>query len=368
MIPYGKQLIGSDDIKAVVRVLKSAYLTQGPKIQEFEQALAKYCGAKYAVAVCNGTAALHLAYMAAGLKKGDEVITTPNTFAATTNMLFALGVKPVFVDINLSDYNIDAKQIEKTIARKTRAIVAVHFSGAPINLNTIWAVAKKHKLIVIEDGAQALGAGYKGKKIGGGKSDMVTFSFHPVKTITTGEGGAVLTNSQKYYERLKLLRSHGIVKDRKGWNVMEELSFNYRLTDLQAALGLSQLKKANRFVSVRRALARYYNEQFKKVKEIVTPKVSPLSGSAWHLYVIRTKKATDRDPLAKYLLSQGIGINFHYPAVYSHPFYRRHGYKNVKLPNMEEYQRSCVTLPLFVTLKRREIDFIVGKVKEYYHA
>ena len=217
MIPYGHQSIDKKDVEAIVKVLKSDWLTQGPKVLEFEKALAKYCGAKYAVAANNGTSALHLSYLVAGLKPGDEVMTSPNTFAATTNMLIVLGVKPVFCDIRLDTYNIDENKIKKLVSKKTKAIVPVHFSGQPCQMDKIYKIAKKYKLLVIEDACHALGAKYRGIKIGGCRySDMAVFSFHPVKSITTGEGGAILTNNKKYYEKLKLLRNHGIHKDEKG--------------------------------------------------------------------------------------------------------------------------------------------------------
>ncbi len=230
MIPYGRQQIDKKDMESVIGVLGSDFLTQGPKTKELEEKLARYCGSKYAVLVCNGTAALHLAYLAAGIKNGDEVITTPNTFAATSNMLLLLGAKPVFCDIRLDTYNIDESRIEKLINKRTKAIVPVHFAGHPCEMGAILKIAKKHKLIVIEDACHALGAEYKNKKIGG-LGDMTTFSFHPVKSITTGEGGAILTNNENYYHKLLELRSHGIHKDENGFNVMTCLGYNSRLTD-----------------------------------------------------------------------------------------------------------------------------------------
>src|SRR3989338_1289209 len=261
MIPYGHQFIDKDDINSVVRALKSDWLTQGPKILEFEKALADYCGAKYAVAVSSGTAALHLAYLALGIKKGDEVIIPANTFAATANMAIACGAKPVFCDIRMDSYNIDESKIAKLITKKTKAIVPVHFAGQPANMDVIWRLARKYKLKVIEDAAHALGAKYSRRRIGNGDSALVTFSFHPVKAITMGEGGAIMTNQKEYYERLIKLRSHGISKNKQGSNSMGLLGFNYRLTDIQAALGLSQLKKLNNFIAKRRRIAGWYCRQ-----------------------------------------------------------------------------------------------------------
>jgi len=360
MISYGRQNIDKSDINEVVKVLKSDWLTQGPKVLEFEKALAKYCGAKYAVAVSNGTAALHLSYLAVGLKKGDEVITTPNTFAATSNMLLAVGAKPVFCDIRLDTYNIDESKIEKLITDKTKAIVSVDFAGQSCETSKIKQIAKKHNLLVIEDACHALGAKYKNNKIGSCKySDMVVFSFHPVKPITTGEGGAILTNNKKYYNKLVSLRSHGIHKNKYGKNVMDELGYNYRLTDIQAALGISQLKKLDGFINKRQKVVEWYKKELGDVENIILPKELPDNYSGWHIYVIRTKKRKDRDKLMSHLKKKNIGVNFHYPAVYSHPYYRKIGYNNIKLENMEEYHNTCVTLPCHTKLIKNDIQYIV---------
>ena len=264
-IPYGRQWIEKDDIDAVVDVLKSDYVTTGPAVEQFEKTVAKYVGAKYAVAIANGTAALHAACYAAGIGPGDEVITTPITFAASANCALYCGATPVFADIEEDTYNIDPKEIEKKITEKTKAIVAVHFTGQPCKMDEIHAIAKKHKLIVIEDAAHALGADYKGKRVGS-MSDMTTFSFHPVKHITTGEGGMIVTNSKKLYDKLILFRSHGITRDAKkleknegGWYYeQQDLGYNYRITDIQCAIGTSQMKKLDKFVERRRAIAKRY--------------------------------------------------------------------------------------------------------------
>lgn len=365
MIPYGHQKIDRDDIRAIIDVLKSDWITQGPKIQEFEKTLAKYCNSKYAVAVSNGTAALHLAYLAADLKTGDEVITTPNTFVATSNMLLAVGAKPVFCDIRLDTYNVDENKIEKYINKRTKAIVPIHFAGHPCEMNKILHLAKKHKLLVIEDGSHALGAEYKNKKIGS-LGDMTIFSFHPVKSITTGEGGAILTNNKNLYEKMIHLRSHGIKKDENGFNVMTELGYNYRLTDIQSALGLSQLKKLDKFIRLRRVIASWYFQELGNIKEIILPVKFTNSRSAWHIYIIRTKNQKTRNSLAKYLKNNGIGVNFHYPAVYDHPYYRKNGYVKTKLANEETYHNSCLTLPLFPTLSKKEVKYVCNKIKSFY--
>ena len=352
MIPYGHQTS-----------FQKVKLTSS-----FEKALAKYCGAKYAIAVSNGTAALHLAYVAAGLKKDDEVITTPNTFAATTNMLLVVGAKPVFTDIRLDTYSIDQNKIEKLITKKTKAIVPVHFSGQPVDLSAIKKIAKKHKLLVIEDACHALGARYGKTKIGNGHdSDLTVFSFHPVKSITTGEGGAVLTSNKKLYDRLVLLRNHGIYKDKKGKNVMIELGFNYRLDEMSAALGLSQLKKINDLIKKRRQVVGWYKKELSKVKDVILPQEVKGNYSSWHLFVIRLADTRKRDHLVTFLKQNGIGVNFHYPAVYSHPYYKKIGYKNFKLKNEEVYQHSCITLPCYPQLKPKEVSYISSKIKEFFN-
>lgn len=367
MIPYGHQSIGKDDVSAVDKVLCSDWLTQGPKVLALEKALAKYCGAKFAVACSNGTVALHLAYLAAGLKKGDEVISTPNTFVATTNMLLAVGAKPTFCDIRPDTYNIDETRLEGLINKNTRAIVPVHFSGQPCEMATIHKIARKYKLLVVEDACHALGAKYKNYKIGGCRfSDMAVFSFHPVKSITTGEGGAILTNDKKYYEKLKLLRNHGIYKDKQGKNVMMELGYNYRLTDIQAALGASQLRKLDSFIKKRRQIVTWYKKSLKNVKEIILPQEIENNYSSWHLYIIRTVKAAQREKLANFLKENGVGVNFHYPAVYSHPYYRKIGYGGLKLPEEEIYYNSCLTLPCYVGLKESGVNYIAGMIKTFF--
>lgn len=367
MITYGKQFIDKNDVDAVTGVLQSDFLTQGPNVKKFEDSLAAYCGAKYAVACVNGTAALHLAYLAAGLEKGDEVITTPNTFAATSNMLVAIGAKPVFCDIRLDTNNISEDKIEKLITKRTKALVPVHFAGQSCEMEKIKKLARKYKLLIIEDACHALGGKYKGEKIGNCKhSDMSVFSFHPVKSITTGEGGAILTNNKKYYEKLLSFRSHGIHKDKNGNNVMEELGYNYRITDIQCALGTSQLKKLDGFIKKRHEVIKWYEEELKGIKEIILPQELPGNYSAWHLYIIRTKKRNDRDKLKKYLLNNGVGVNFHYPAVYSHPYYRKNGYKNIKLKNMEEYHKSSITIPCHVLLTNKDIKYIGKLIRNYY--
>lgn len=365
-IPYGHQNIDEHDINAVVTTLHSDWLTQGPKVLAFENSLKKVTGAEYAVAVTNGTVALHLAYLAAGLGKGDEVITSPNTFVATTNMLLAVGAKPVFCDIRKDTSNIDEAKIEQLITKRTRAIVPVHFAGNPPEMSKIYALAKKYKLLVIEDGAQALGASYGKNMIGSSGADMVTFSFHPVKSITTGEGGAMVTNNKKFYEKLLLLRSHGIQKDKKGFNVMTMLGYNYRLPDINAALGESQISRLADFIDARHRVVELYRKEFGDFDKIILPEATMGARSAWHLFVIRTKSARDRLPLYRHLQKCGIGVNFHYPAVYSHPYYRKNGFAKTKLLNMDAYHETAITIPLFQDLTKTQVKYVVASIKEYF--
>lgn len=367
-IPYGKQTIDDDDINAVVEVLKSDFITTGPKIEEFERKVADYVGAKYAVAVANGTAALHAACFAAGVGKGDEVITTPITFAASANCALYCGAKPVFADIDKESYNISPADIRKKITDKTKAIVAVHFTGQPCEMDEIHQIAEENNLTVIEDAAHALGADYKGKKIGS-ISDMTTFSFHPVKHITTGEGGMIVTNNEKLYERLKLFRSHGITREERYLNKNDgpwyyeqiDLGYNYRITDIQCALGISQMNKLDDFVTKRRMLVERYNNAFENISGIVTPKQAEGCNNSYHLYVIQVDNRLD---VFNKLRADGIGVNVHYIPVYKHPYYQENGYSDVYCPNSEEYYKHCISLPLYPRLKIKEQDYIIQRVKE----
>ena len=370
-IPYGRQSIDEKDIKAVEEVLRSDYLTTGPKIEEFERKVAAYTGAKYAVAIANGTAALHAACYAAGIGEGDEVITTPITFAASSNCVLYCGGKPVFADIDEKTYNISPEDIERKITSATKAIIAVHFTGQPCEMEKIHNIARKHNLIVIEDAAHALGAQYKGKMVGS-ISDMTTFSFHPVKHITTGEGGMILTNNDKLYQRLKLFRTHGITRDDKlmtkndgPWYYQQlDLGFNYRITDIQCALGISQMDKLPEFLNKRKNIAARYNEAFVCNDNIQIPYQESGCDNAWHLYVIRIKNGKRKEVFEK-LRKAGIGVNVHYIPVYQHPYYRNHGYKDIICPNAEEYYKECISLPLYPGLKDEEQGYVIKKVLEF---
>lgn len=379
-LPYGQQWIEDDDIEEVVKVLKSDYLTTGPKIEEFEEKFGKYVGVKYAVAISNGTAALHGASFAAGIKEGDEVITTPITFAASANCILYQGGKPIFADIDSSTYNIDPKDIEKKISSKTKAIVPVDFTGQPVNIDEINAIAKKYNLIVIEDGAHSLGAEYKGKKTGS-LVDMTTFSFHPVKHITTGEGGVITTNNKELYEKLKLFRTHGITRDKKilynknegSWYYEQlELGYNYRITDIQCALGISQLNKIDKFLRRRREIAEKYNEYLKDIDGIVLPYQEEYIKSSWHLYVIQLeleKFKVGRREIFEALQAENIGVNVHYIPVYYHPYYQKLGYKKGLCPNAEKLYERIITIPLYPKMIDKDVKDVVealDRVLKYY--
>ena len=369
-IPYGRQYVDDEDIEEVVKVLKSDFLTTGPVITEFEKKVADYVGAKYAVAVSNGTAALHAACYAANIKEGDEVITTPITFAASSNCVLYCGAVPVFADIDPKTYNIDPEDIERKITDRTKAIIAVHFTGQPCEMERIHEIADRHGLIVIEDAAHALGAIYEGKKVGS-LSEMTTFSFHPVKHITTGEGGMILTNQRELYERLKLFRAHGITREeqllRKNdgpWYYEQlELGYNYRITDIQCALGISQMKKLPYFLKRRKEIAKKYQEAFADCKNIRLPYQKPGCENAWHLYIIRVKGGK-RKEVFEQLREAGIGVNVHYIPVYKHPYYQEHGYEGIRCPNAEQYYEEAISLPIYPALKEAEQQYVIEKIQK----
>ncbi len=370
-IPYGRQSINEDDIKAVEEVLKSDFLTTGPKIAEFERKFADYVGAKYAVAVSNGTAALHIACMAAGIGEGDEVITTPITFAASANCALYCGATPVFADIDPVTYNISPESVESHVTERTKAIIPVHYTGQACDMDAIHKIADRYNLIVIEDAAHAVGAEYKGKKIGS-LSDMTEFSFHPVKHITCGEGGIVTTNREDLYEKLKLFRTHGITREEKFLHKVDgpwyyeqiDLGYNYRITDIQAALGISQLGRIDKFLEKRKKIAAKYDEAFKDFDGIEIPKQAEYSNSAYHLYVIKVDKSI-RKALFEYLRANNIGVNVHYIPVYTFPYYREHGYENVKCENAEKLYESIISIPIYYDLSDEEQDYVIDKIKEF---
>ena len=373
MIPYGRQFIDEEDIKAVVEALRSDFITQGPKVREFEEKLARYCGANYCVVFNSGTSALLGAYYACGISEGDEVITSPITFVATTNMLLVLRARPVFVDVEPDTGNMDAKLIEGAITEKTKAIVPVHYAGHPADMEKIRSVADRYGLKVIEDACHALGAEYRGSKVGSCKySDATVFSFHPVKHITTGEGGAVLTNDEEIYEKLLLIRNHGINREKfvyepdgDWYYEVQALGFNFRLTDLQASLGISQLKKLDRFVKRRREIASYYRHKLKDSSLFELPVEKPYALHSYHLYPVRLKDpfVNRKREVIRILREKGIGVQVHYIPIYKHPFYREQGYINVSLPNAEEFYKRVFTLPIFPSMKEEELKLVVGAFK-----
>lgn len=372
-IPYGKQYIDEADCKAVSEVLKSDFLTTGPKVNEFEQKLCDLTGASYAVAISNGTAALHAACYAVGVSAGDEVITTPMTFAASANSVLYCGGTPVFADINPDTWNIDPLEIEKKITKKTKAVIAVDFTGQVVEMDRIRATCQKHQLILIEDAAHAIGSKYKNVPVGN-LADLTTFSFHPVKTITCGEGGAVLTNNKALYKKCLSFRSHSITRDTKlltenpypGYNEQIDLGYNYRLTDIQAALGISQLNKLDAFISRRKAIVARYDQAFSQMPEIIIQKEIPESESARHLYIIRLNQnyaSFCRKEVMKALAKLKIGTQVHYMPVYFHPYYQKLGYKKGICPNAEELYEEIISIPLYYAMTDDDVEYVIKAIK-----
>lgn len=373
-IPYGKQSVDEDDIQAIVDVLKGDYLTTGPNVVAFEEALVELTGAKYAVAISNGTSALHAACYAAGITKGDEVITTPITFAASANAVLYCGGTLVFADINPETYNIDPASIKEKITNKTKAIIAVDFTGQAVEVDEIKAICEKYNLVFIEDSAHSINTEYKGEQIGS-LADMTTLSFHPVKTITTGEGGAILTNDEAYYNKMLLFRSHGITRDEallshmpyKGFNEQIALGYNNRMTDFQAALGVSQLKKIKAFSARRSEIVKQYDEAFESVPEITIQKEIEESNTSRHLYVIRLNTellTVGRDEIYGALTAENIGLQVHYMPVYWHPYYQELGYEKGLCPNSEALYEQIFTIPLYYSLTDDEVKLVITAVNK----
>jgi len=372
MLPYARQSIGEDDIAAVVEVLRGDFLTTGPAVERFERAFAGYVGTKYAVSVSNGTAALHAAMFAAGIGPGDEVITTPITFAATSNSVLYRGGIPVFADIDGQTLNISPGEIEKKLTPRTKAVVPVHFTGRPCPMDDILYLAKKHHLLVIEDAAHALGAEHQGQKVGS-FGDMAIFSFHPVKHITTGEGGMVTTSDRRLYERLLLFRNHGITRKPGRWSrqegpwyyEMQDLGYNCRLTDIQCALGLSQLGKIEQFLRRREEIVLRYDRALGEMGQVIRPGRCPDGRSAWHLYVVRLRGASAhrRREVFNAMREAGIGVNVHYLPVYLHPYYLQADQLRCSpglCPEAEAYYREALTLPLFPGMSDDDVDDVVA--------
>ncbi len=381
-IPYGKQFISDQDIAEVVKVLKSDFLTQGPNVHSFEEAFANYIGSKYAVAVSNGTAALDLCVKAAGCQPGDKFITTPITFVASANCVKFNSGDVVFCDIDRETYLIDLNNIEDILKKSAKGaykgIIPVDFAGLPVNLEEVKFLAGKYGVeAVIEDACHAPGAAfmdYQGGWQNCGNSvyaDLAIFSFHPVKHIASGEGGMVTTNDERVYNKMLMLRSHGITKDPEllhdsqgGWYYeMQELSQNYRLTDFQAALGASQLKRADENMIRRRQIAKRYDDAFQQLEEIKCQKIPENARHAFHLYVI---EVPDRKSFYDYLKQQGIHAQVHYIPAHLMPYYRQFGWEKGNMPNAEDYYDHCISLPMFPTLKEQEQDYVIEKVKAFF--
>ncbi|HYD79816.1 MAG TPA: UDP-4-amino-4,6-dideoxy-N-acetyl-beta-L-altrosamine transaminase [Paucimonas sp.] len=382
MIPYGRQNISDEDIRAVVEVLRSDWLTQGPAVERFEQDVARYCGARHAVAVSNATAALHIACLAAGLDAGDALWTSPNTFLASANCGLYCGARPDFVDIDPRTYNLNPDALEEKLARAQRqgklpkVVVPVHFSGQSCDMARIAELAGRYGFTVIEDASHAIGGRYRGKPVGCCDfSDMAVFSFHPVKIVTTGEGGMVLTNRDDLHAKLKLLRSHGMTRDPQlmdaepdgPWYYQQiALGFNYRLTDMQAALGSHQLLRIDEFVARRHALADRYDALLRDLP-LILPWRYPDAHSALHLYVVRLRlEAIGKSHRQVFdeLRQRGIGVNLHYIPLHLQPYYRRFGFRAGDFPEAEQYYREAISLPLFFGLTDDMQDQVVAAMRE----
>jgi perosamine synthetase len=372
LLSYGRQSIDEQDIQAVVDVLRSDWLTTGPKVAEFEEAFAATVGAKYAVSFSSGTAALHAAVFAAGLTENDEAITSPMTFCATANAVIHQGGTAVFADICSDTLNIDPAEVERRITRYTRAILPVDYAGHPADLNPVMEIAERYGLVVIEDACHALGAKYRGRQVGS-IAHMTVFSFHPVKHITTGEGGMVTTNEARFADRLRLFRNHGISSDARArqtngqWHYeMVALGLNYRLTDIGCALGLGQLGKLASNVARRQQIAARYTAALASIPGVITPARRDRVDPAWHLYPIRLASNglhLDRGEVFRALRAENIGVNVHYIPVHLHPYYReRFGYKPGNFPAAEAAYERLISLPMFHAMTDQDVEDVITAV------
>ncbi len=377
MLPYAHQTIEKDDVEAVTSALTSDWLTTGPKVQEFEEAVMDYTGAKAAIAVNTGTAALHGATFALDIKPGDEVIVTPLTFVASSNCVLYMGGTPVFADVCADTLNIDPQEVEKKITAKTKAVVAVDYTGQPCDHAGLRKIAEKYNLRIIEDASHSLGGTYFGKKVGM-LQDITTLSFHPVKQITTGEGGMVLTNNLDYADRVRSFRHHGIDIDFKKRNSSNlwlydvvNLGFNYRITDISCALGISQLKKLDGWLERRREIIKKYDQEFGAIPELEIPEMAPGCESAWHLYVIRfnlDRLHANRETLYKALRAENIGVNVHYIPIPWLSLYQKLGYTKGSCPVAENAYERMITLPLYPAMNDQDIDDVIAAVKKVVEA
>jgi len=380
LLPYGRQSLDEDDIQAVVDVLKSDWLTTGPKVGEFEEAFASWVGAKHAVSFSSGTAALHGAAFAAGLAPGDEAITTPLTFCATANCVLYQGARPVFADVCPDTLNLDPDQVSHRLSSRTKAVIAVDYAGHPASLEELHTIAKTNGALLIEDACHALGAEYCGKRVGS-LADMTVFSFHPVKHLTTGEGGMVTTNDARLAQTLSRFRNHGISSEARQrqesgqwFYEMVLLGFNYRLTDFACALGISQLGKLDANLARRRQIAARFTSAFKGQKGLTPPRVRSDVDPAWHLYPIRVDSANlrgGRQQIFRALRAENIGINVHYIPVHQHPYYRDHlGYQGGEFPIAERAYEQLISLPIFHGMSDGDSDDVikaVDKVISHYY-
>jgi perosamine synthetase len=378
MIPYGTQWIEKEEIDAVAGVLRSDRITQGPRIEEFERAVADYTGARHAVAFSSGTAALHAACAAAGVGAGDEVITSPLSFIASANCAVYLGATPVFADIAPESLTLDWREAARKITPRTKVLLPVDFAGQPCDFGEIKSLANQHGLTVIEDAAHALGAEYKGRRVGG-LADMTVLSFHPVKHITTGEGGMVLTNDAATREKLARFRSHGIVRDpakltnsdEGAWYYeMQELGYNYRITDIQCALGLAQLKKLDQFVARRRQIAGQYAQAFSSLTGLRLQQESAGIRSSYHLYVVQLpieRLKRGRRAFFDALVERKLGVNVHYIPIHLQPYYqRRFGYHRGDFPLAERYYDRAITIPLYPKMTDEDVRYVIASVSDVF--
>jgi len=375
-IYYGRQWISEEDIEAVKNVLSGPYITCGPKVREAEERLSSYTGAKHAVVVNSGTSALHCACIAAGIGEGDEVITTPITFAASANCVLYCGGKPVFADIDPETYNIDPASIRAHITDRTKAVIAVDFTGQVVKADEIRAICDEFGLVFIEDAAHSIGSSYKGRMVGN-IADMTCFSFHPVKTVTAGEGGAILTNNEEYYKKLVLAHTHGITHEEdemedaphEGPWYYEEISlgYNYRMTDFQAALLISQLDRIDEFIEKRKRIVRIYDEAFADVPGIIVQKEIPESDTSRHLYIIRLdldKLTCTRREFFDAMSAENVQCQVHYVPVYWFPYYRHLGYEKGLCPNAEEVYKGIMSIPLYPKMTDQDIEDTIAAVKK----
>jgi perosamine synthetase len=369
LLPYGRQLIGEDDIAAVAAVLRGPFLTTGPTVAEFEARFAARVGARHAVAVSSGTAALHAAMFAAGVGAGDEVVTTPLTFVGTANAALYLGARPVFADIHADTLNLDAARVEAALTPRTRVLAPVDFAGQPCDLAALRALARARGLLVVEDAAHALGAEVSGRPVGA-LSDLTIFSLHPVKHVTTGEGGVVTTDDAELARRVRRFRNHGIATDSADrqasgalWSPMIDLGFNYRLTDVQCALGLSQLPKLETFLAAREAIAERYRVALKDLPGLTVPRVGPEARHAWHIFPVLVEPArlrVGRDEVFAALRAEGIGVTLHYVPAYWHPYYERLGYARGLCPIAEDVTSRLMSLPIFPGMSDADVEDVVA--------